>query len=112
MIGLMKIYSVEILSVTMGLWLLWIMVIYSRYILNLRKKNTTQPADPKSEDALQEAAARQQRRRQIQPCGLRRRRDGAGGWEQSAQGRQRQPADGVARDQLWRVCSELEGGGG
>ena len=61
MIGLMKIYSVEILSVTMGLWLLWIMVIYSRYILNLRKKNTTQPADPKSEDALQEA--RNQRKR-------------------------------------------------
>ena len=61
MIRFMKIYSVEILSVTMGLWLLWIMVIYSRYILNLRKKNTTQPADPKSEDALQEA--RDQRKR-------------------------------------------------
>ena len=55
MISLMKIYAVEIMSVTMGLWLLWVTIIYSRYIYNLRTKNTKQSLDSKSEDALQEA---------------------------------------------------------
>ncbi len=55
MISLMKIYAVEIMSVTMGLWLLWVTIIYSRYIYSLRTKNTKQSLDSKSEDALQEA---------------------------------------------------------
>mgnify|MGYP001165562002 FL=1 len=56
----MKIYAVEILSVTMGLWLLWITIIYSSYIHNLRK-NTKHSVDPESKDDLQEA--RNQRKR-------------------------------------------------
>ena len=55
MISLMKIYAVEIMSVTMGLWLLWVTIIYSRYIYSLRTKNTKQSVDSKSKDALQEA---------------------------------------------------------
>mgnify|MGYP003328876161 CR=1 FL=1 len=55
MISLMKIYAVEIMSVTMGLWLLWVTIIYSRYIYSLRTKNTKQSLDSKAEDALQEA---------------------------------------------------------
>ena len=61
MIALIKIYAVEILSSIMGLWLLWIAIIYSNYIHNLRKKNTNHSVDPKSKDDLQEA--RNQRKR-------------------------------------------------
>ena len=61
MIGLMKIYAVEILSVNMVLWLLWITIIYSIYIHNLRKKNTKLDLDSKSQDTLHEA--RNQRKR-------------------------------------------------
>ena len=39
----------------MGLWLLWVTIIYSRYIYSLRTKNTKQSLDSKSEDTLQEA---------------------------------------------------------
>ena len=56
----MKIYAVEILSTIMGLWLLWIAIIYSNYIHNL-KKNTNHSVNPQSKDDLQEA--RNQRKR-------------------------------------------------
>ena len=55
MISLMKIYAIEIMSVTMGLWLLWVIIIYSRYIHGLQTKNKKQSLDSKSEDTLQES---------------------------------------------------------
>ncbi len=61
MLALLKLYAVEILSVAMGLWLLWISIIYSHYIVRLRKKCTLDPSDPKSNEALQEARTQRKR---------------------------------------------------
>ena len=57
----MKIYAVEILSVTLGLWLSWIIIIYSNYIHNLRKKNAKESIEVQSEGALLEGKTKRKR---------------------------------------------------
>ena len=52
MLNLMKLYAVEILSLIMGLWLLWIIIIYSTYIRRLRKNGVQNSARTNPENAL------------------------------------------------------------
>ena len=55
MLSFMKLYAVEILSIVMGLWLLWIIIIYSAYIQRLKRKNTQEGSEATREDGLQKA---------------------------------------------------------
>ena len=54
MLSLLKIYAVEILSVVMGLWLVWIIIIYSSYIQKLRKKDRQKDLEDNSEEILRD----------------------------------------------------------
>ena len=54
MLSSLKIYAVEILSVVMGLWLVWIVIIYSTYIKKLRKKDRRKDLEGNSEEILRD----------------------------------------------------------
>ena len=54
-LSFLKFYAVEILSIVMGIWLLWITIIYSFYIRRLRKKNNQHPLVTNSEEVLRKA---------------------------------------------------------
>ena len=60
-LSLMKLYAVEILSVAMGLWLLWIIIIYAAYIRRLKKKNVQDRSVSWQEQNLQEARIQRER---------------------------------------------------
>ena len=57
----MKLYAIEILSIVMGLWLLWIMMIYTAYIKRLKKKGVQDSSVPRQEQDLQEARTQRKR---------------------------------------------------
>ena len=55
MLTFMKIYAIEILSVIMGLWLLWIIVTYTNYFKKLKDSKSSNSVDPNKERVLQKA---------------------------------------------------------
>ena len=60
-LSLMKLYAVEILSIVMGLWLFWIMIIYAAYIRRLKKKAVQDRSVSWQEQNLQEARSQRER---------------------------------------------------
>ena len=61
MLPFIRLYSVEILSIAMGIWLLWIILTYKNYFKELKTCATSKELASRDEFALQKARDKRKR---------------------------------------------------
>ncbi len=61
MFVIIRIYAVEILSIVMGIWLLWIAIIYANYFRALKSSSGPESAELNKDSTVQKARDKRKR---------------------------------------------------